>query len=883
MSLIDDKSKINISGYLNERESHTLICLFVNYQRTTKVKHPEKRLFVATEFTIMFFKPKLLVGYSQSKYYNISQIKEIEYTQKNQTLRFLFDDSKSVYINCELIEQVTNKIVDNITNIFTDSELPKIIPNPTLNRNQVSVARRYKYLTFLNNIKRNDTAYEFLKTAFFSSSEFDFTNIAPLVSSHYSLFLDALNIGGVKVLKMPALRQTHWNDLAQFLKKNQTVESVISYEKIDSNFSNVVNVLQNAVTSNVSHFAFYNSGFTSDNIEYIKKIVQCPNIIKLEFNNAFSDSVAINEFNNLILANFANLKTFVVSNTNKINYRYILKSLLELTELNLSGCNLEISDVLKTLGHKQTTSISRLILNDNISEGLYPEKLILPSNISTIDLSSVRWKIQSLTSAIKILMQHQTSEGKFRLGLGNIRLSKEDWNSFYIELNKIQSPTVTEFLWNENTITQDVIQFFNKSNITWLSVTGCLTYHDPILKEMMIYIANSTTLQYLMIGGSQERQLKEDSKFIIMAVGANRSIYSFDIYNQKFGPAVLPELAKALMNNRNVNFVRYTENNITDFEDFISFYKSLQKRGTLLKTVFYPGFRRFQSPKLFELVEQIQKGDPNISIPIECLKQTKTITFADVSTPTELSNKMKKVYQFSNKSDDDSDSSSLDKDSKPKGISFLNSSGNDKLTDSDDDEEEEEEEEEQEKKQKSNKSDDDSDNSISLLPNKNKIIFGDSDSDEEEDDDDDIFAEFTKKKVHHKKKDESKKQKQQQQKDNKAPNSNEVSQKLEIPPLSATPRNGNLPFLRPSVSSTSFTIKDNEYLRLPLKRRDTFEELGLYTQNESFQSSINMMERLRLMNCKIPRVPPVDANQRRQELYERYKIAALNQRFRRFE
>ena len=201
---------------------------------------------------------------------------------------------------------------------------------------------------------------------------------------------------------------------------------------------------------------------------------------------------------------------------------------------------------------------------------------------------------------------------------------------FYDELGKIENPKLTEFLWNGNVITPKTIDFLKKCNITWLSLAGCLECGDPNLKDLLLYIANSTLLTTLIIGGGKGKILKDDMKLLLKAIGANRSVQTLDIQKQGFGKEMIPYLTKAIMDNRNIKFIFLKQNKLDDPKDLLDFYKSLKGRGAPFKAAHDIDIKKRNLPDLFDAVSSVRDGDPTIIIPTENLQLMKEVTYEDL-------------------------------------------------------------------------------------------------------------------------------------------------------------------------------------------------------------------------------------------------------------
>lgn len=622
--MIDDKAKIIIGGFLNEKHNKTFYVNHVTMSDEPSMKKGSKYILALCEYDLQFFKSKTFGNkYVQHKFASYDDMKELELTN-NKILILKFEEEK-YYVQGPEIDEAFKKIFENIFTILPTEELPQIKPLLRMSRPDNAAVRRYKFLNYLKETKPNGEVVTYLTNYNYLSNTFSFDAIAELFSKGLILFLESLNVCNFDTLEIPRFPYPEWKNLGRYLQNSSNITTIIAKDEFTDDFRKVNSALKEEKPEGKQYihcFKLVNSNAKRGDVKYIVDLAHAPHIDHLELINTFDDQSSCHEFFKLMESNtskFQNIETFRIDKVPSIIYEPIF-TFPELTVLALNSCNIEIADIFILLSNKRTIQLKRIELHSNLTSKQIPEEVYshLPPNLESIDLSNNTWTSEGLVDAFDLVTQHQTTSQILRLELANTIIDGGEWKDFVDALEEFSIEKLTELNWDNNPLFPELVEYISQCRISWLSINGCINKGEKVLESIYHFIGGTRRLRTLLIAGSENRILLDHLQYIIIALRFNRSISHLDISKQGNYAKFLDDLSESLMQNRAIVTIKSIGNGVSEGEALVKFYKSFKKRGVNLQLTFFDDKYKIKDSELLSLMELVKAGNPKINIPPEC-------------------------------------------------------------------------------------------------------------------------------------------------------------------------------------------------------------------------------------------------------------------------
>lgn len=695
-------------------------CKWIDKISTKRRKNRRFLIITDWEFFVLkkkTFSKKLILSYS-FRWYDITSVDHDDERPEEFTIRFKNRKNKKKSETIQTIqnnyskkrdyftfkyprtEKMLTKLYSYLNSFHMPQDLPKFnfptdFPYPNA---KGSITDHIRMKLRLRNHRISTSTLNALKK-FISNepSEFSFTEIRGIIS-FLPIFMECIYLAeSIDTLIIPF--DTNFNSLKilnDFLPENRNITSLVFKERLPGDFSDFKKTfLSTTATENITSLKFINSNFTDQNVIDISGIVSKRTIKTLHLKNSLGP-LTLKPFLQKVYDNpgFQSITNFSLDHTQSIDIRTLMPYLKNVTTLTLIHCEFEIADLFDVL--TEDYSMISLNISQNNNDKQIFNIISFPKYLSTIVLRDIKWELLSLSNFIESVMNHRPISSKdeianneIKLDLSQIKMSDEDWSSFFIQLDEKQRGSVVSLGWDNNPIDRHFIDFINSFlNLSYLSLNGIIIPKSEDFDSLLRFIANSTTLTALSIHGTELQNLGKNIMAVIDTLYVNRSIRRIDINNHKCGNNMMLKLADVMIQNRVVDEISFcSRNDINDISLFELFFIVVgQYRGKPLFTEFPSSFVKSalqfgsisdkRCEKLKYDYDFMVRGNPSITIPETSIKRNLLKKFSVknyINDPTLIDyddnakirrNQIEKKYKFEAKKvqrqDDDVDNDEND-------------------------------------------------------------------------------------------------------------------------------------------------------------------------------------------------------------------------------
>ncbi|OHS97870.1 hypothetical protein TRFO_35830 [Tritrichomonas foetus] len=615
---------------------------------------------------------------TRNKFLSWFDLKRLNLIQSD-TLKFYFlNNEKSIEATVAFITEDPRNVIDligqHLVNILNPDEYPNIdIPNFRFSDFSPSIFRSLLHLMAkaLADYKFSDDIISLVNTYhLFLESGSSCLNTGIFQNSKYlDLIFDTLNFAPqITSVVFPQNKSTfsHWPNFLYLLKRSRYIQNVITNEIIDDKFS----ILQSFTKENYKG-VFNSIGFncpkmTQNEFDIAIKLIENLGIHNITFGSLtprFNSVKLLNNFHNL----YNNISSLTLDHITKINFPLVLQTFKNLTHLGVTFCKLELSKVLSFICAQTNYTIESFDFAGNIySTPINITNRVLPKNVKKLGFNNVEFYGITLQILFEFLInQKRDKEHQISISLSNLKIDDQVLSSFFQYLlsycknaqkllyspnygkNDFQcnSPngsqknlhlhSFCELEWDNNDTYYPIIPFCSQSNtITKLSLNGSINENDNNLIQYLIsFIACNKTCTELNIAGSIKHSFSSHVlNLIFQAIKLdNRVIKRLNLRNHSYDNANLDSLADALMSNRNIEYINFSNNGIHDKSVWHRFFSKLTGRG---KPLDFPipiaefsnmaSNGKITTPEIEEIMKMIysiKKGSSDVNIPqntIEC-------------------------------------------------------------------------------------------------------------------------------------------------------------------------------------------------------------------------------------------------------------------------
>lgn len=584
----------------NEIEGESTI-----YIVTPVEKGHSERILVGTLYNIHIFKFKAFSfhkGYKQS--YKIRYDQIITIKSDNRTSFELHTKNKILTFTSKNAEKILTKIVSHLMTIIPKTELPYFSFPSTLLSSMIRKEAMSNRILFVSYLTSREPPEDILKII---------TKIAmgclkgksvkqkifklDAFKNYYSfmdLILDSLNvfpiINRIIVPKPVSLVHPYWGILADFFAKNQTIQTIETFEPISHDFNRFVDVISSSPQSKIQSLGFYNAGFGPNFVLAIGNILSHRQMKSIYISNGLN----LKGYQTLVplLRNnsgFQSLTTLSLSESNYISFSDIISALPKLQELHLIKCSIDLSKVFQILSIYQNIELKELRLSGNRFLSPIIQDIILPEKLQSLYLDKVEWtsnSLQKLFLAISNLKKKNSQKSIyfFTLSIRNAMQAPSQWETFETFLSTFVCDCINKLSYDWNPIRKGFIEFLrNAKTLSILSLHACLFNDAPYLKEIAQAIGDNKSIENICLSGDKNHVLSKSFSIILEGLIANNTIKLIDISHNNIGNVISKYILRCLTENCMIYEIYFDDNYFLDPKEIKSFFQEIKKLGQRVK------------------------------------------------------------------------------------------------------------------------------------------------------------------------------------------------------------------------------------------------------------------------------------------------------------
>lgn len=527
------------------------------------------------------------------KYKEVSKIRwdNITTIKSESNNRFEIHTNNATYIfESPTAISILIKIVENIMTVIPSVELPYFVFSKSyLDQIQLTkdaMAKRVKFVSYINNRKVPDELYEKLKMTAFNAIK-GFGNKKTLNIDEFNdfdyfldLILDSLNvfplITRLLITKPMVQKQSYWEILSEFVKKNQTIQTLESFEPITPQFKKFCENFINSPNSKIQQLGFYNNSYGSDFVYLLNNVLNHKQIRGISISNGLNFQGYQMIVPYLKNGNgFNNLHSLSISETKFVQFEDIISSLPTLKLLYLTNCSLDLSDVFSILSKYTGIGLLDLRLSGNSFLSPINQKIVLPEHLENLYLDNVEFKNNSLKKLFMAIEENYYENGYntgfFTLSIKNATQSPSQWETLENYLYSFECKSIIKLYYDCNPIQKGFAEFLkNAKNLSFLSLKACLFEDAPFLFDFANALSINQSICSLSIRGEKNHKLKKSFRTILNGLKENCSIKLLDISNNNIGDDLTSYLLELFDMNKNVTEIFLDDNNYKDIQNLIN-------------------------------------------------------------------------------------------------------------------------------------------------------------------------------------------------------------------------------------------------------------------------------------------------------------------------
>jgi len=606
------------------------ICMLVD-KVVGKGKYDRVVLYTNESHLYLFEAKAFSKGLTYSSMKTWFEMKKI-YSPDSQSITISFDDSE--YSLCqENALFILTIILQYIHNILTPLEMPEVeldtFDYSILKHSQFSALFRFRALVFCSDLPiPTDVCSQLKKFLSSNHQEIDITQIDP--NGDYSQYiLDSLQLEPkIKslVIQTP-MKGILWKELGAFVATNTTINSILSYEPLTNEFSDVIEGFKNNPRSKVRKFGILRAKMTRRFNKMISEMVEVRPLETLLIQNSLQGMVAI-DFVVLYETDIhlQKLSSLYLDGTQGLDISHLIRVSKRIHTLSISNCGVELSLLFGFLSYELDTQVNTLIISGNKCSKTIKETMEVPAALKCIVCANTTFKGDNLLRIMKILSQISIS-----IDFSYATLDRLSWNRFFSQLETINGVNFTGIGWSANPISLELLDFLDQcTSLAQLKMDEIIDSSDPNFSAIIEFMSKNMIIKSLSINGSDKKYLNASTSPVLLTlIRQNKNILELSINNHRFDDTGLLLLAEALLANRRLVKLQFSLPESPGMHAIPSYFSKLVSRGAPLNQPWFAEefsellkkhiLKDDTIKKIKDQYEIISKGDANIEIPPETI------------------------------------------------------------------------------------------------------------------------------------------------------------------------------------------------------------------------------------------------------------------------
>ena len=307
--------------------------------------------------------------------------------------------------------------------------------------------------------------------------------------------------------------------------------------------------------------SFKNSNFSENNIKSLVRTMSDRYICSIGFHNCFNND-SFNAFYSIFLPQMCNKLTVLnLDSTENIDLSKLFSFKYQALELiSLENCKIDISNVFNLLSTNDSNDSFPLLkginLSKNESSNCRYDKLKLPSSLSTLMLSNIKWDDNALFEFFNFISNSFKTE--LRTDLSKTDASEEEWQNVFTQIQSTNIQSIRTLIWDENPVSLRFIHFLKKNpQIEYLSLSGCFTENDlDLINNLGEYLAASN-VSSLVLRGTKEKFIGEILSNLLNYLCKMPKLEYLDVCNSNSRDIAIPFLSQLIEADTPLSFLNF--------------------------------------------------------------------------------------------------------------------------------------------------------------------------------------------------------------------------------------------------------------------------------------------------------------------------------------
>ena len=366
-----------------------------------------------------------------------------------------------------------------------------------------------------------------------------------------------------------------WDDLAAVIGMSPYLKVLVTYEPLTEKFNDVIDSAASNPSLALEELVFAGSKYDEKAMKRIGRMGQtCRTLHTL----SFTGELGQNEINALAfeMPRMERIERLELLGMHELDLDELAINIPTLKYLNLTFCNVELYDLFMVLGKNQL-SLVEINASGNMATRILPKRTKLNPGLMRFIMREIEWKNNNLIALMDLLAARPAG---VCLDISKAGMSEEAWRDFDEFLSKQTDRVISEFIYDENRMSRDVITFLkNCVFLSSISMRGSLNASDDLVNDFGVFLRKNRKLLELHLTGSETCKLGPTMKKILSEIKNSRSIRVLDIRDQNIGYELLPCLADFFQTNTSVSELLCDGNQLLDIHKLDEFVVDMKKRG----------------------------------------------------------------------------------------------------------------------------------------------------------------------------------------------------------------------------------------------------------------------------------------------------------------
>ena len=575
----------------------TIVCQWVN--RIDKKKKEKIAFLVSVTVTVFLDK----------KFSLIEKVPNNSFTQislQNMSTILISAGKFQIAIEHPSAHMLFKFFASHLYSILTENEMPKLHFDPQLLEKvnpTKSFIKRFAYLCEVNRLKVPDDFLNDLADLF-SRKKMKMLNFVQneWLLPYLDIILNCLDFQpSITSVKIPNAGKITWQALAECLKTNRSLKSIIIFQPYDPSFTMIIDALAQNKGTRLRKMTFGETSFQESEGPLLKALLSLNILDTLEFDKCFTASC----FSAILpmlseSSGFKRLKSIGFNGINGLMADNIFAKMPWLTSISLLNSNINVSAALKIL----PPTIEKFKITGGNATDPIPE-FVVPKKLVDIQLSKINWTPQSLAQVITMFFNHnpefppqspapsprgkqqqqqEVEEKTYFVDLSDSQMTEDQWNEFSSMSIGVTNPNpqMNHFVWDNNPISPSIINVLSSMNeMKSISVSGSLNANTIL--TFCEFVTQSKFIKTVTINGGLHK-LKPDECVTLMRGLINcTNIEELCINDHGFGQKGAVALAELLHANKTIRYAEFMNNNMLTRESWFTFFEKIMDRGPPLE------------------------------------------------------------------------------------------------------------------------------------------------------------------------------------------------------------------------------------------------------------------------------------------------------------